>query len=250
MGKNPGKLIYTVSRDAKQTRVVVRNTQQLNKWAIENKSLINTYGEAAYIFAPQVGKFNANSFNYLQAAGLVQNKTLENYYNDLLVAQDKQSYYDIGIQEKDALASEPDPNKRSLIIGAAVDARDSLKQSNPLLNAALIGVGNNIGNETKLLSSLDQIIQNSGTNIDSNTRMRMAMATKLVKDYLALATDPNMKNAANFIELKLQRKQEIEANLEQLMIGNAYLIEANRAIFKPILSFYSRDPYVAFKAGF
>jgi hypothetical protein len=250
MGKNPGKLIYTVSRDAKQTRVVVKNTQELNTWAIEHKSMVDTYGEAAYIFAPQTGQFNANSFNYLQAAGLIQNKTLEQYYNDLLVTQDKQSYYDVATQEKAALAAEPDPNKRSLIIGAAADARESLKQSNPLLNAALIGQGNNIGNETKLLTSLDQIVQNPNTGIDNNTRIRMATATKLVKDYLAFATDPNMKNAANFTELKLQRKQEIEANLDQLMIGNPYLQEANRAIFKSILSFYSRDTYVAFKAGF
>jgi hypothetical protein len=250
IGQNPGKLIYTVSRDAKQTRVVVRNTQELNKWAIEHKSMIDTYGETAYIFAPQTGQFNANSFNYLQAAGLIQNKTLEQYYNDLLVAQDKQSYYDIGTQEKNALAAEPDPNKRSLIIGAATDARNSLKQSNPLLDAALIGQGNNIGNETKLLTSLDQLIQNPNSGIDNNTRMRMAMATKLIKDFLALATDPNMKNAANFTELKLQRRQEIEANLDQLMIGNPYMVEANRAIFKSILSFYSRDNYVAFKTGF
>ena len=249
-GKNPGKLIYTVARDAKQTRVVIKNTQQLNNWAIENQSMVKTYGEAAYIFAPQVGKFNANSFNYLQAAGLIQNKTLEQYYNDVLVVQDKTSYYDIGVQEKNALAAEPDPNKRSLIIGAATDARDSLKQSNPLLSAALIGVGNNIGNETKLLTALDQLIQNPNTSIDSNTRIRMAMATKLVKDYLALATDPNMKGNVNFTELKAQRKQEIEANLNQLMIGNPYVEEANRAIFKSILSFYSRDNYVAFKAGF
>jgi hypothetical protein len=76
-GKYPGKLIYTVSRDAKQTEVVVKNTEELKTWSIMNQDLLNKYGEAAYIFAPQIGKFNAATYNWIQAAGLMESKSLE-----------------------------------------------------------------------------------------------------------------------------------------------------------------------------
>jgi len=249
-GKYPGKLIYTVSRTSKQTRVQIKDFTALNNWAINNQSFIKTYGEAAYIFAPQTGKLNSSSYNYLQAAGLVTSKTLEQYYNDLLVSEDKQAYYDLGTNEKAALAAEPDASKRAQIIADATSARDSLKNSNPLLPAALIGAGNNVGNESKLLANLDQIVNDPRSPMDSSTRTRMALAIKMMKDFIAFSTDPNMKSVSNFTDLKQERKQQIEANLNDLMLNDLYLNEANRAIFKSILGFYSRDSYVAFKKGF
>ena len=250
MGKNPGKLVYTVSRSDKQMKVVIKQTDQLNQWARDNRGAIDRYGEAAYIFAPHVGTLNANSYNYLQAAGLMNSKSLEKYYGDLLVSQDKQAYYDIGSKEKQALAAETDVYKKQVIIDTATAQREALMTSNPLLKSALIGSGNNIGNETKLLSSLDQMVADPKANIDMATRARMNIALKMVNEYLTFAQDPAWKIASNFSELKKQRREEIEAQLKNMMLGDAYLTEANRAIFEPILKFYSRDTYVAFQKGF
>lgn len=244
-GKHPGRLIYTVSRDQRETRVIVKNTEELNQWGISNSDFIKTYGQAAYIFAPQVGKFNAASYNWMQAAGLIKNKTLEQYYTDLLVAQDKQTYYDIGTQEKAAIAELSAGNQagRSRIYNEAADARQLLKNSNPLLEAALMGTGSIIGIEGQLLNSLDQIIADPKSPVDSGTRMRMASAIKMIKDYQSFATDTSMKNAVNFSQMKRERKYEIEAAMKDLMSGDPNLIEANRAVFQSILDFYSRDAY-------
>ena len=249
-GKYPGKLIYTVSRDAKQTRVLVKNTEELKNWSIKNQDLIDTYGEAAYIFAPQTGDFNAATYNWIQAAGLVENKTLEKYYSDLLVAQDKQAYYDIASKQKEAILNTPNPDERSVIIGEATAAREALKRSNPLLEAALIGEGNNIGSEGVMLNSVKQMIENPNTPVDSGTRQRMAQAIRMMEEFIAFATDPAMKDVSNFTDLKRERRDQIEANLSDLMLGNLYVTEANRAIFRSILNFYSRDSYVSFKKGF
>jgi len=246
-GDHPGKLIYTVSRDDKQTSVIIKNTNGLKTWAINNKNLIDTYGEAAYIFAPQVGAFNSATYNYVQAAGLVKNKTLENYYNDLLVAQDKQTYYDIARIEKEQLSNTSDLMARANIINSATAARDSLKAGNPLLNSALIGQGNNIGNEAVMLNSVEQIINDPKTAVEPATRQRMAIAIKMVRDYIAFCTDPALTNASNAADVKAERRQQIEAQLKDLMLGDLYVTEANRAIFKSILSFYSRDSYYTFK---
>jgi hypothetical protein len=247
IGTNPGKLIYTVSRDDKQSKVFIKNTDKLKDWGIKNGKLIEQYGEAAYIFAPQIGDFNAGTYNWIQAAGLVKSKSIEKYFKDLAVAEDKQKYYDIARQEKEILSIMSDPELRANVIKAATEQRNALKANNPLLNSALIGSGNTIGNEQVLMTSVEQMIQDPNTDINPATRQRMALAIKMIREFIAFSTDPELKNVSNATQLKSERKDQIEANLKELMLGDLYLTEANRAIFKSILGFYSRDSYYAYK---
>ena len=247
-GKHPGKLIYTVSREDKQTRVLIKNTDALQGWALGNEKLINTYGEAAYIFAPQAGKFNAATYNFIQAAGLVKSKSLETYYNDLLVAQDKQTYYDIARIEKEQLSQTADQTSRAAIINDATNARQSLVSANPLLKPALIGQGNNIGKEAVMLNSVEQIINDPSTPVEPATRQRMAIAIKLMRDFVSFCNNPDLKNLSDGgASIKSERRQQIEAQLNNLTLGDLYVAEANRAIFKSMLSFYSRDSYYVYK---
>jgi hypothetical protein len=244
-GKYPGKLIYTVSRDTKQTQVVVKNTEELKTWSIMNQDLVNTYGEAAYIFAPQTGKFNAATYNWIQAAGLMKNKTLEEYYNDLLVAEDKQAYYDIARKEKELLATESDLQIRSNIIREATAGREALKTSNPLLNSALIGQGNNIGTEETMLGIVQQMLFEAKLPVDKITILRMNTAVKAVRNFIVSAKTLDDSGLANKVQLKADLKDQVEATLKELSMGDLYVAEANRAIFKSILNFYSRDSYYA-----
>jgi hypothetical protein len=246
-GKYPGKLIYTVSPTEKGSKVVIKNTNGLKDWAIKNKGLISTYGESAYIFAPQTGEFNAATYNWLKSAGLIESKSLEKYYEDLMVAEDKNTYYQIAKEQKAALENESDPELRSQIIKEATAARNALKASNPLLNPALIGEGNNIGDEEVMLGKVEQMIGNPNTPIEAATRKRMSLAIRLMRSYIAFARDPEMANIINAVEMKAERKRQIEEQLKELTIGDAYVTEANRAIFRSILNFYSRDSYFAYK---
>jgi hypothetical protein len=243
IGKNPGKLIYTVSPTTKQSKVVIKNTDGLKNWAIKNKGLLETYGETAYIFAPQIGEFNAATYNWIKAAGLVESKSLDKYYEDLMVAQDKQTYYQIADKQREMLANESDPQLRANIIIDATKARNALKAANPLLNPALIGEGNNIGDEEVMLGTLDQMVSTPNVPMPSATRERMRLAIKMMREYIAFARDPELANVVNSVELKAERKDQIEAALKELMVGDLYVTEANRAIFRSILGFYSRDSY-------
>jgi len=56
-----------------------------------------------------------------------------------------------------------------------------------------------------------------------------------------------MGNIINGTELKAERKRQVEAQLKELTTGDPYITEANRAIFRSILNFYSRDSYFAYK---
>jgi hypothetical protein len=75
----------------------------------------------------------------------------------------------------------------------------------------------------------------------------MGTAIKLVRDFIAFANDPELKNLTNFTQIKAERKTQLETNLKELMLGDLYVKEANRAIFDSILNFYSRDSYYAYK---
>jgi flagellar basal body-associated protein FliL len=247
IGTKPGKLIYTVSREDKQTEVLIKNTDKLKNWGIKNAKFIKQYGEAAYIFAPQIGDFNAATYNWIQSAGLVESKGVEKYLRDVQVAEDKQKYYDIARQEKEILSTMSDPELRANVIKAATEQRSALKANNPLLNSALIGEGNTIGNEVVLMNSLEQMVANPNADINLATRRRMSLAIKMMREFIAFATDPELSNATNRTQLKAERKDQIEANLKELMLGDLYLTEANRAIFRSILNFYSRDSYYAYK---
>jgi hypothetical protein len=247
IGKNPGKLIYTVAREDKQTSVIIKNTDKLKNWGIKNADLIKTYGEVAYIFAPQIGDFNAGTYNWIKAAGLIESKSLEDYYTDIQVAEDKQKYYDIANQEKEILSTLSDPELRANVIKAATQQRSALKANNPLLNSELIGSGNEIGNESVMLESLEQLISDPSADVRPATRQKLMMAIKMVREFIAFSTDPELKNVENISQLKRERKMQIEANLNELMVGDLYVTEANRAIFKSILGFYSRDSYYVYR---
>ena len=245
VGKNPGKLIYTVSRDDKQTKVIINKTKDLKNWAIENGDNIKAYGEAAFIFAPNTGDFDVSTYAWLEGAGLLQNKDLETYYRDVLVSKDKQAYYDIAKEEKAFLASSGDTLARKAIIKSATLRRNALKASNPLLEPALTAGGNEVGSELNMLNSIEQILIDNKIPLDAGTKQRMAMVTSRIRKFVSLANDPSAREMTNFSEIKRDMKEDIKALINDLQVGDPILKEANRAVFRAVLDYYSRDTYTA-----
>jgi len=245
VGKNPGKLIYTVARNEKTTNVVIQKTKAVKSWAIQNETNVKKYGEAAWIFAPHVGEFDAPTYAYLEAAGLLENKSLDRYYQDVLVAKDKQAYYDIAKEEKEFLKSTPSISARRAKIADATRRRSLLKTANPLLEAALVAGGNEVATELNMLSNLEEMIKDSNIKMPVGTRQRLAMVTSRVRQFVSLANDASIREADNFADIKRNFRDEVENLIASLSVGDAVLTEASRAIFKSILGYYSRDTYTA-----
>jgi len=245
IGKNPGKLVYTVSRDEKQTKVLLSKTNNMRNWSLNNKSFIDAYGEAGYIFGPHTGDFNAGVYNWMQAAGLLKDKSLEAYYDDVAVAEDKQKYYDVASWESDAMSTETLISNRKLIIQQAADARQGLLNNNPLLLGAITGGGNEIATEEKMLRSLRQIVSTPDTPVDAATRIKMKTAVTAMDDFLRFVNDPEVGNLANRSTLKRKYRQKVEQILSELSTGDPAIREASRAVFNSILKYYSRDSFKA-----
>ena len=245
IGKYPNKIIYTVARDEKQTNVIVNKTIQMRNWALNNKKFIKTYGQAGYIFGPHTGDFNAGIYNWLQAAGLLKDKSLEAYYDDVLVAEDKQKYYNIASWETDSLSTETYISERKRIIDTATNARSGLLASNPLLLAAITGGGNEIATEMEILSNIEQITQDIATPIDDGLRMKMKIATQAMRDFLAFVNNDEVKSLYNATTLKSDYRKKVEQIIANLAIEDPAIREAARAAFNSILKYYSRDSYKA-----
>ena len=249
VGKNPGKLVYTVARDEKQTNTVIQKTKELKNWAIKNKNMIKTYGEAAFIFAPYVGEFDAATYAWLEAAEFIKDKDVDKYYQDILVSGDKQAYYDIGRKEREALDNTFSISERRALIQRSTNQRASLKASNPLLEAALTAGGNEVASEERMLVSMEEILTNTNIDIPKQTRMKMLNITSQVREFINLSLDSTARQTNNFTDMKRERRQQIEELIQDLSIGDLMLKEANRAIFRAILNYYSRDTYVAVPRG-
>jgi hypothetical protein len=87
------------------------------------------------------------------------------------------------------------------------------------------------------------MLLNKQAPISADTRQRMAIATKAVREFISFSTDPEMRLIWNFTDAKRAKREAIEKALEPLIQLDPAVREANRAIFSSILGFYSRDTY-------
>lgn len=244
-GKYPGKIVYTVSRNENQTKVLIKSTEEMKDWALSNRKFIKTYGEAAYIFAPRTGEFNATAYNWLQANDLIKDKDLEKYFDDVQVAEDKQRYYDVARWERDNVNTEGRVSERKYILDSATAARESLINSNPLLLAAITGGGNEIATEKTMMETVREIINDANAPVDESTRMRMQTALQAVDDFLAFVGSPDVQALYNASDLKREYRNRTSSILDDVSSDNPYVREARRASFNSILTYYSRDSYKA-----
>ena len=244
-GKNPGKIIYTVARDEKQTKVLITKTKQMQDWALTNKKFIGMYGEAAFIFGPHTGDFNSGVYNWLQSADLLKDKDLETYYDDVMVAEDKQKYYDIAKWETEQLGTQTYVSERKKIIQTSTAAREGLLASNPLLLAAITGGGNEIATEEAMLRSLKQIVLDDTSPVNGGLRIKMKSAIQAMEDFMSFSKDESVKGLFNASSLKRQYRDRVENIINELSTQDPALREATRAIFNSILKYYSRDTYKA-----
>jgi hypothetical protein len=243
IGKNPRKIIYTVSRNEKATKIAIQKTDTMYKWARNNESFLKTYGEAAYIFGPQTGDYTADSYTWLEAQGLIKLPTLEKYLDNVSIAQAKQAYFDIERDQRDLLARTAAPETRKGIIEQATARRNALKAGYPLLRTALETGGFEVSTERNILSSIDQAITDKSTPISPQVRKNMGTVTSLIREFISFSEDPESRRIWNFTEMKRNKKAQIEQILNDLIQLDPAMREANRAVFAPILGFYSRDTY-------
>jgi hypothetical protein len=247
VGRNPNKTVYTVNRNERKTQFIIQKTNEVVKWSIENKKFLERYGDAAWIFAPQIGDYTPDAFNYLESLDIVEKAdgaAVAKYLDRMQTSVVKQKYFDVERQEREALSQTAVVSERRRIIYDATQKRKALLTAYPLLRLQLEGEGLGVGEEEMLLRQVESALVDKTTPIPDMQRKKVSVALKLVKDFISFSKDENIKRTAlNFVDAKRGRKLEVQRLLDELMSGDNQIKELNRRVFGPILEFYSRDVY-------
>lgn len=247
-GKHPGKLVYTVARDNKQTNVVVNKTNEMRQWILNNGNAIKRYGDASLIFAPHIGDYNSEIYLWMQASGMMEQRDIKDYYKEVAIAQDRQKYYDYRTQAEQQLQLSLNGSQRQQVLDELAFRQDSLKKANPLLEIALNSKSFGIGKQEDMLRSLQGAVSDKDFKMTDATRDKMSTAVTLVNNALDhIRNDANMMDVMNSAEIKQQIKQQTIDALKELggSVGKGgpsdpFVAEATRAIFLPLLNFYAR----------
>jgi hypothetical protein len=247
-GKHPGKLVYTVARDNKQTNVVVNKTNEMRQWMLNNSEALKDYGDAAFVFGPHVGDYNADIYLWMQASGMMEQRQLQDYYKEVAIAQDRQKYYDYRTQAEQQLQLPLNGSQRRQVLDELGAFQDALKLANPRLEIALNSKSFGIGKQEDMMLSLQGAVADKNFKMTDATRAKMSTAVTLVNNALDhIRDDATMMDVMNSAEVKQQIKQQTIDALKELggSVGKGgpsdpAIAEATRAIFLPLLNFYAR----------
>jgi hypothetical protein len=241
VGENPNKLVYTVSREDKKVKPLLRKTDAVRRWILGNKGFIDKYGEAAYFFAPQMGDLNIAMYNWMEAAGLAESIDIKDYLQDVQVAVDKQKYFAISDWEDGQLANQAYTDQRREIISQATQMREALKMSNPLLRAEIEGAGFDTIYEEEMLNLVKEVVSDKSSPLKADQRKRVMLVLDIFNRGYQYVRDENLKNISSYAELKRGMKYRVLDELEKITAGDPLTSQMLRLIFKPLLNYYARD---------
>lgn len=251
-GKNPGKSIYTISRSSKAYSVVLKNTQSMKDWAMNNMNFIETTPKSgvAWLFAPQSGQYNATVYSWLEAQDLINMPKLEDYLLNVSLNEDRNAYFQIGKDEKEMLAKTMDLTQRKNIIDAAAAARQTLLASNHLLQGALQGGLNVRGDVLQAYADIKSIVADNKTPINKNDRVVMRQAIAQMDSYLEVVSYGNQySQLSNYSQIKQDAEDRVDAELIKLANLSPAVAQAYNYVFKSIFTSYSPDTAAVIKRG-
>jgi Tfp pilus assembly major pilin PilA len=241
VGKNPGKLIYTVPTTEKEWKVIVAMTNEVKDFVRKNERFIDTYKEMGYIYAPKTGEFNADVYNFLEAEGLIKLPTFEDYLVKLQVAVDKEKYFEVQKQLEERLATTGITQERKELINIAAKTKKDMTTANPYLQAEVNGSINEQGALKVKFKALAEANQDKRNPADAKTKKAMQIALEEVANFVANATDEYNSRRYDFSNLKEQQRIEVQNIINELAKVYPAVNEANRVVFKPLLNSFSRD---------
>lgn len=238
IGKNPGKLVYTVSRADKTQEVAFNKTEEVKKWYIRNKGLVDKYGEVAWLAAPNTGEFSSGAYAWFEAAGMLKNKDLETYLKDVQVAEDKALYFDVEDYAREQILAATTPETVKQVKANMQKYRDTLLIQNPLLKQVIESGQYGTAKEEAMLNNLTNLLMDPSVEMDSGTRVKLRQASEIVNatlnKFLSGGFDANPEYKREVRDLAIR-------DLEILGRVDSQIRQANKAVFFPILKNYSKD---------
>jgi hypothetical protein len=250
----PGRTIYGVSKEEKSTKLLQSYTSDMDNWMMNNQKWVGLRvnadtAAASLIFAPHIGQFDVNTYSYLQSKGLIKQKPLWNYLQDVLTAQDYAAYDNARYREN--LAAQTQSTDRPDKIKSAQLEQQAILASNPLLVQVMGDAKTSSTKYMGLFNALGDIVNNpnNGFPITKLEREKMQSAWILVNAGVqAMKNNTAANGYLNATATKAHDKQQIlnavaalgGAPNEGAAPVDAQIAEAMKSIFEPLLNSLSR----------
>jgi hypothetical protein len=241
IGRKPNRLVYTVSRNDKVREIAFLKTDAVKDWTIKNQKLVDTYGDVAFLLAPDVGDFSPSSYAWFEAAGLLKSRELESFLNEVQVAVDRQLYFDAEDRAFEQLSKTLDINKRAMIKANASRVRQGLRIANPFLDYALQQGDFGISKQEEMFKQLKIMLADPDLEISVNDKKKLVSAIEIVDDSLQFFDYQTNVKPYNYVKNKKIYRNQAIADLKKLSLGDANISSARKVIFEPMLRFKSRD---------
>jgi hypothetical protein len=250
--ERPGKLIFQVPKNLKETKVAINYTQKTLSWAIANKDFLTKFGSAGWVFAPNIGEYDPKVMKYLEAANLIppdnnpfdwNNELLKNYIESTAVAKEMSLYYAYD-REVERLLNDPNNPNRNFVtyrdeVKSKADAKkQALLDSNPLLKNVF--GSRDFQSLEKLRSNFNEL---RTIVTEDKFPKGVTLETKnLLKTMVRSASELLIVNESSIVAGQYMGNTELDTQVakmydqyEKIARQNGTLAEAWGAIIKPLL---------------
>lgn len=265
--QNPGKLIFQIPKNLNESKVAINYTKETMSWAVANKKFLESFSNAGWIFAPNVGKYDPKIINYMQAADLIppnsnpfdwNNKLLRSYIEQTSVAKLMAEYYQYD-RDVDNLLNDPNNLNRNRVdyrneikANAALE-KEALLKSNPLLAYVMktrdFQTAEQLrANFNELRTIVDEEKYPLGTT--NTTKKLLSMMVRSASELLIVAESNTVSNQYMGDTILEAQVNKMYDEYNKLGAQNPVVGEAWTAVIKPLLSKVYSTPFrVVRKSG-
>lgn len=250
--QRPGKLIFQVPKNLKETKIAVNYTKETLTWSIKNRKFLENFSSAGWVFAPNIGEYDPKVINYMEAADLIppdknpfdwNNKMLKQYIERTSVAKLLAEYYEYDREVARLLGDPDNPNRnfvdyREEVKANARNQQEALLNSNPLL-AQVFGrrdfetTEELRANFNELRTIVTENYFPEGTT--STTKKLLKQLVRSTSELLTVA-ESGIVGGQYLGDTELEQQvSAIYSDYESIASQNAVLGEAWSGIIKPLL---------------
>jgi hypothetical protein len=254
--QHPGRSIFAIGKNDKNAQLLQTYTQTAQDWIMTHSKWTNNsdpnISQASMIFVPNVNKFDPSAYVAMEAYGLLKQKNLSDYLQQVLTAQDVAAYHNAKYRA-DILLQDPTAN-RAQVIANMQGEQDAIKSS-PVVAAQLEDSVGATAKAQGMMAGLGALLQDKTFPIASGDRAKMLTTWNLVNQAVTSLSADTTKNGYISDPLdKETRKQQVlnavaaigGADKEGDAPTDPQIAEALRAIYVPLLDSVSRT---TLKAG-
>ena len=271
-GSYPDRLVFTVARDSLGAQLYTSAVKETKNWVLDNKSMIERYHNAAFVFAPkpQFGEYDPATVSFLQASGIIEPKNsafvgdknsdtpLTRYIKDLAAVKDRAKFYDLDREFNATLLDPNNPRRNDPAYQAELKAQVAyqktvLKEGNPML-AYTLGTSEVVTRELlqknfkdiKFLVADPDFTSTTGQpqkgKINPSTQKQIKQMLNIASTMLLVFEDGNVRTQPGGIDALNTVYAEGIDNLVKLSLANRYAGQAYQNIIKPLLDDVYRIP--------